>query len=263
MFAPQRYFDMYPDSKLKMPEAPESDLDDVPAAGKKMAAARQEEHDRIAREGKWREAVRAYLASISFADQMVGRLLGALAASSYAGNTIVVFWSDNGWHLGEKKHWHKSTLWERSTHVPLILAGPGMRATGQTRPQPVNLLDIYPTLVEMCGLPPKRELEGTSLVPVLRNLKQKRNPTVATFLAGIHAVRSERWRYICYQDGSEELYDCVTDPNEFHNLAAEAKHEGVKRELAQWMPKTSTPPKPERDQFDFDFQTYTWKLKAP
>ncbi|MGH9722646.1 MAG: sulfatase, partial [Bryobacteraceae bacterium] len=151
MFAPQNYFDLYPENKIAMPEVPESDLDDVPPAGKKMAAARQEEHDRIAREGKWRDAVRAYLASISFADAMVGRLLSMLGKSPYAGNTIVVFWSDNGWHLGEKRHWHKSTLWERSTHVPMILAGPGMRAIGQTRTQPVNLLDLYPTLVEMCG----------------------------------------------------------------------------------------------------------------
>jgi arylsulfatase A-like enzyme len=262
MFAPQRYFDLYPESKVKLPEAPATDLDDVPAAGKKMAAARQEEHDRIAREGKWREAVHAYLASISFADQMVGRMVDALARSPHAANTVVVFWSDNGWHLGEKRHWHKSTLWERSTHVPIIFAGPGMRATGQTRRQPANLLDIYPTLVEMCGLPPKRELEGTSLVPVLHNPKQKRNPTVTTFLPGNHAVRSERWRHIRYQDGSEELYDCVADPNEFRNLAGEAKYEDVKRELAQWMPKTSAAPKPERDRFDFDFKTYTWRLKA-
>ena len=263
MFAPQSYFDLYPESQVKLPEAPESDLDDVPAAGKKMAAARQEEHDRIAREGKWRDAVRAYLASISFADAMVGRLVAALDKSPHAGNTIIVLWSDNGWHLGEKKHWHKSTLWQRSTHVPLILAGPGMRAAGQARTQPVNLLDIYPTLVEMCGLPPKADLEGTSLFPLLREPNTKRPPTVTTFLPGNHAVRSERWRYIRYQDGAEELYDCLTDPNEFRNLAAGVKYARLKRELGRWMPATSAPSKPGRDRFDFDFATYTWKLKAP
>jgi arylsulfatase A-like enzyme len=193
---------------------------------------------------------------------MVGQVLQALQNSAYANNTVAVLWSDNGWHLGEKKHWHKSTLWQRSTHVPMIMAGPGTRQTGTARQQPVNLLDIYPTLVELCGLPQKQDLEGTSLVPLLRDARAKRNPTLSTFGPGNHAVISERWRYIRYHDGSEELYDRVNDPQEFTNLAGEPKHAAVKRELARYMPATSAPSKPERDAFDFDFSTYTWKRKS-
>ena len=261
MFAPQSYFDMYPDADVRIPITLEDDLDDVPEPGRKMAAARQEEYDRILREGKWRDAVRAYLASITFADAMIGRVLSSLASSAYASNTIVVFWSDNGWHLGEKKHWHKSTLWQRSTHVPMIIAGADVREPGKDRGQPVNLLDIYPTLVEMCGLPAKTNLEGTSLVPLLRDPGSKRNPTVTTYLPGNHAVRDERWRYIRYADGSEELYDCIKDPNEFHNLAGQPQYDRQKRELAKWAPQTSATPKPDRNAFDFDFPSYTWKLK--
>jgi arylsulfatase A-like enzyme len=125
----------------------------------------------------------------------------------------------------------------------------------------VNLLDLYPTLVEMCNLPRRSELEGASLVPLLRDPSVKRHPTVTTFNAGNHAVVSERWRYIRYNDGTEELYDRVTDPNEFTNVASKPDLAPVKTDLAKWMPKTSAPAKPERDAFDFDFKSYSWRLK--
>ena len=262
MFAPQKYFDLYPENKVRIPEAPENDLDDVPAEGQKMAAFRRNEHERIVNEGKWRDAVRSYLACISFADSMIGRIVGALDRSPYARDTILVFWSDNGWHLGEKRHWHKSTLWQRSTHVPLIIAGPGVRAAGRPRTQAVSLLDLYPTLVDACGLPKKADLEGESLTPLLRDASIKRKPAVITYLPGNHAVRDERWRYIRYRDGGEELYDTTADPNEYRNLAGDPKYDSLKRELGQWMPKTSAPSRPERDAYDFDFATYTFKLKA-
>jgi arylsulfatase A-like enzyme len=262
LFAPQSYFDMYPEKDVRIPIAPEDDLDDVPAVGKELAAVRKEEYDRIVAEGKWREAVRAYLASISFADAMVGQMIEALDNSEYRDNTILVFWSDNGWHLGEKQHWHKSTLWQRATHVPLIFAGPGLQSTGQDRNQPVTLLDLYPTMIEMCGLPPKKELDGTTLTPLLRNAKAKRDPAVITYLPGNHAVRTERWRYIRYHDGTEELYDEVADPADFHNLAGQQKYASLKSDLAKYMPKQSAPPKPERSAYDFDYEHYTWKLKS-
>jgi arylsulfatase A-like enzyme len=262
LFAPQSYFDLYPESEVKLPETRADDLDDIPPGGQKLAAFRRSEHERIVKEGKWKEGVRAYLASISFADAMVGRVLRSLEESPYAKNTIVVFWSDNGWHLGEKQHWHKSTLWERSTHVPLIFAGPGVRETGRTRTQPVNLLDLYPTLVEMCGLPSKRELEGESLTPLLKNASAKRNPTVTTYSPDTHSARSERWRYIRYADGGEELYDRQADPNEYTNLAGNNKYDSVKRELARFFPAKSAPPQPERDAYDFDFKSHTWSRKA-
>ncbi len=261
LFAPQNYFDLYPKESVKLPEVPGNDLDDLPPVAQGFAAFRRAEHERIVKEGKWADAVRAYLACISFADAMVGYLLRALRESPYMENTIVVFWSDNGWHLGEKRHWHKSTLWQRSTHVPMIWAGPGVRQTGQARTQPVELLDIYPTLVELCGLPARDDLEGLSLGPLLRDSSATRRPAVSTYEPDNHAVITEQWRYIRYNDGGEELYDRVRDPNEWKNLAADPAHVGLKRDLSQWMPKTSVPPVPSREEYDFDFATYTYKRK--
>jgi arylsulfatase A-like enzyme len=261
MFAPQKYFDMYPPEKVKIPYTPAGDLDDVPKIGQNWAAARREEHDRIVREGKWRDAVRAYLAAITFADAMIGRLLDGLEKSAHARNTIIVFWSDNGWHLGEKDHWHKSTLWQRSTHVPLIIAGPGTRATGQSRKQAVSLLDIYPTLVDLCGLPKRPQLEGLSLRPLLENAQATRPPAVIDFNRGNHAVRTDRWRYIKYNDGTEELYDESVDKEDWKNLAGDPQYTSLKADLAKWIPQSAAPAKPDRNEFEFDFATYTYKRK--
>ncbi len=263
LFSPQSYWDLYPEAKVRLPEAPSNDADDIPPPAQRFAAARRAELERIVSEGKHREFVRAYLAAISFADALVGRVLDALARSRHAGNTLVVFWSDNGWHLGEKRHVHKSTLWQRSTHVPLIVAGPGVRAPGTARRQPVNLLDLYPTLVELCGLRHQARLDGTSLVPLLQDPMAKRQPTVSTFLPGNHAVIGARWRYIIYADGSEELYDRVADPGEFTNLAGQPEHAALKRALAAYAPKTNAPMAPSRDAYDFDFETYSFRRKSP
>lgn len=261
MYSPQRFWDLYPNSKVTLPETRADDLDDVPPIGKQFAAFRRDELDRIIRDGKQKEFVHAYLAAISFADALVGRVLDALDRSAFAKNTIIVFWSDNGWHLGEKQHVHKSTLWQRSTHVPMIFAGPGTQKPGVTRSQPVNLLDLYPTLIEMCGLPVNPRLDGTSLVPLLKDPKAKRNPTVSTYLENNHAVISERWRYITYSDGGEELYDRKEDPNEFTNLANNPEYISIKTDLAKYAPKTSAASKPLMTAYDFDFATYTYKLK--
>ncbi len=262
MYSPQNYWDLYPDGKITLPETRKDDLDDIPPVGQQFAAFRREEFERIVKEGKWRDLVHAYLAAISFADALVGRVLAALEESAYANNTIIVFWSDNGWHLGEKQHVHKSTLWQRSTHVPLIFAGPGMRDYGVTRPQPVSLLDLYPTLVEMCNLPANSRLEGKSLVPLLNDSKGRRDPTISTYLPGNHAVISERWRYIIYSDGGEELYDRKADPDEFTNLAKKTEYLPVKRDLARYAPKTSAAMQPLVTDYDFDFASYTYRRKA-
>ena len=262
LFAPKEYFDLYPDKAVRLPEIREDDLDDIPAVGQQLAAVRRAEHERIVREGKWREAIHAYLAAISFADAMVGRLVAALDRSPHAADTILVFWSDNGWHLGEKLHWHKSTLWQRSTHVPMILRTPGARAVGRPRTQPVSLLDLYPTLLELCDLPAKPELEGASLAPLLKEPGATRRPAVITYLPGNHAVCTRQWRYIRYRDGGEELYDRNADRHEFRNLAGLPQHAELKRELARWLPRTSAPPKPDRKAYDFDFKTYTWRRRT-
>lgn len=261
MYSPQRFFDLYPPERVRMPETLKNDLDDVPPIGRKFAEFRRIEFDRIVREGKWRDSVQAYLAAITFADAMVGRVLKAVESSRHAANTAVIFWSDNGWHLGEKQHFHKSTLWQRSTHVPLIFAGPGLRQTGVARKQPVSLIDLYPTISDLCGLPVRRELDGDSLRPLLTNAKAQRKPALITFMPGNFAVRDERWRYIRYSDGTEELYDEDKDPGDFHNMAANPKLTPVKQRLARYIPERSAPMVPGRDEFDFDFATHTYRRK--
>jgi arylsulfatase A-like enzyme len=156
-----------------------------------------------------------------------------------------VLWSDHGWHLGEKGITGKNSLWERSTRVPLIFAGPGT-APGAKCSRPAELLDVYPTLLDLCGLPANKTNEGLSLVSQLRDATAARErPAITTHNPGNHAVRSEKWRYIRYADGSEELYDTVKDPREWTNLAADPVYAASKRELAKWLPATSAPPLPD------------------
>ncbi len=262
MYAPQRFFDMYPEASVHIPDTRDDDLTDLPPLAQQLAAFRRPEFERIRNAGKWKEFVRAYLAAISFADSLVGSIIDALDNSEYANNTILVFWSDNGWHLGEKQHVHKSTLWQRSTHVPFIISGPGLKAKGTTRTQPVSTFDIYPTLVDLCGLPANPRVEGKSLRSLLENPKAKHDPIVSTHLPGTHCVINAKWRYIIYPDGSEELYDRKADRNEFTNVASNPKHSGIKQRLAKFAPPTSAKPQPQVSDFDFDFATYTYKRKA-
>ena len=244
-FASQKWFDLYPDATLQMPPVKADDRNDVPDFAWNLHWKLPEPRlSWLQANNQWRPLVRAYLASISFMDSQVGRLLDALDASPHADNTIIVLWSDHGWHLGEKGITGKNSLWERSTRVPLMLAGPGI-AKGVKTNRPVELLDLYPTLIELSGLPARKELEGHSLATLLKNPKAARPwPAITTHNVGNHSVRSERWRYIRYADGSEELYDCQTDPNEWTNLAADPKHAERKKELARWLPKTDVPAAP-------------------
>jgi arylsulfatase A-like enzyme len=145
--------------------------------------------------------------------------------------------------------------------VPLILAGPGIRQPGVDRSQPVNLLDLYPTIIDLTGIPRRNDLDGSSLLPLLQDAKAARQPTVTTYLVGNHAVRDERWRYIRYRDGGEELYDLNSDPNEYTNLASSPRHIAVKERLAKFVPPSSAPPAPQRTAYEFDFATHRWKLK--
>lgn len=262
LYAPQRYFDLYPEAKVFLPEVRDDDLSDLPPLAQKLAEFRREEFQRIRDTGKWKEFVRAYLACISFADAMVGDIVAALDQSPYAANTHLVFWSDNGWHLGEKEHVHKSTLWQRSTHVPLIWRGPGVQAPGVARRQPVSTLDLYPTLIDVCGLERNTRLDGQSLQPLLANPRAARETAVCTHLPRTHAVVDTRWRYNVYADGSEELYDRRKDRHEFTNLASNPRYSAVKQRLARHVPPTSAPPVPLNTEYDFDFATHTYRRKA-
>ena len=238
-YASQKWFDLYPADTVKLPPVKDADRDDLPRFASYLHWSLPEPRLAWLKEnGQWAPLVRAYLASVSFADSQVGRVLDALKTAGLDEKTIVVLWSDHGWHLGEKGITGKNTLWERSTRVPLIVAGPGIARAKCGRP--AELLDLYPTLVEMAGLPTKEELEGHSLAPLLKNDKAERKwPAITTHNQNNHAVRTERWRYIRYADGSEELYDCRDDPNEWTNLAKEPKYADVRKELSAWLPKTN------------------------
>ena len=172
---------------------------------------------------------------------MIGRLLKALDESGVADNTVVVLWGDHGYHLGEKEITGKNTLWDRSTRVPLIFAGPGV-AKGARCTRPAELLDMYPTLVELCGLPPRKDLEGISLCPQLADAKAPRErPAITSHNQGNHGIRSERYRYIRYADGSEEFYDLQKDKNEWTNLAKDPACAELIAEHRKWLPKPDRP----------------------
>lgn len=239
-YVPQKYYDLYPLSSIKLPKVIANDLADVPDAGVKIAKPKGD-HKFIVDNKQWEKAVQGYLASITFADAQIGRLLDALENSAYAKNTIIVFFGDHGWHLGEKEHWRKFALWEEASRVPFIVYAPGLSKENAISERTVNLLDIYPTLAELCNLPSKKEWEGNSIVPLLNDPTRTWDfPSVTTHGFGNHAVRSEKWRYIRYNDGSEELYDHDNDPQEFKNLAKDEKYGAEKRKLAKSLPAINT-----------------------
>lgn len=236
-YAPQRFFDARPLDTTQLPEVLDEDRDDLPAAALQLTAnATPPSHDWFVSSGQWRPAIQAYLAAVSFTDAQVGRLIDALDQSPARENTIIVLFSDHGFHLGEKQRWAKQSLWERSTRVPLIISVPkGLR--GATCSRPVELLSVYPTLLDLCDLPRPDEIEGVSLKPLLQDPDANWNhAAITTYQANNHAVRSERYRYIRYADGGEELYDHQNDPNEWTNLADHPEMNSVKQEHARWLP---------------------------
>ncbi|MHC4996585.1 MAG: sulfatase, partial [Planctomycetota bacterium] len=240
-WAPPETFKRYPFSKVKLPPMPEGDLDDVPPIGKTMAHTEYFIWENTTRQpvdspGSLKKMVQSYQASSDYADQMVGRLLDQLDATGRADNTIIVLWADHGYHLGDKEACVKFTLWEKANRVPFIIVAPGVTKPGTVIDRPVGLVDIYPTLIELTGLPPRNDLDGQSLVPLLKNPKAKWDrPALMTQLRGNHAVRSDRWRYIRYNDGTEELYDHNNDPWEHTNLAGDPKHASVIAQHKKWL----------------------------
>ena len=245
-YVPEKYFKMFPPDKVTLPKVQKTDLDDVPELGRKMARP-EGDHAKVIKTNNWRNAVSGYLASMAFADACVGRVLEALDAGPYAGNTIIVLWGDHGWHLGEKLHWRKFTLWEEATRCPLMIVAPGATAPGGVCARPVGLIDIYPTLVDLCGLGPNEALEGTSLLPQLKDPGAASDgPALTTYGRLNHSLRSERWRYIRYRDGTEELYDHAGDEMEWTNLAGDAKFDPVKKDLARYLPTVNAPEAPGR-----------------
>ena len=255
LFAPKRYFDLYDGVDIKLPETKADDLDDLSPIARELAleAETAGAHATVLKFHQWQAAVKAYLACVSFVDAQVGRLLDAVEAGPNAGNTVIVLWGDHGWHLGEKQHWGKWTGWQRSTRVPLIVA-PARDANtlaasrGARCAEPVSLLDLYPTFIELCSLPPRDGLAGRSLVPQIENPAQTTGRVVlTTFGEGNYSVTGQRWHYIRYEDGSEELYDRSADPHEWSNLAAVPEHAIQRVVLAKHLPKVSAAPAPDTD----------------
>ncbi len=240
-YVPQAYFDMHPLDRVELPATVPDDLDDVP--GSERYAANQRIHRWVRETANWERGVQAYLASVSFADAMVGRLLDALDESDRADKTVLVLFSDHGYHLGEKGQWRKYTLWEDSTHVPLIVVAPGITKPGSRSEAPVSTLDIYPTLADLAELDPPGHLEGHSLLPLLRNPDAEwPHQAITTYRFGNHAVRTRRYRYIRYENGDEELYDHDEDPNEWRNLASSPGHADIKVRLEALLPRVNVEP---------------------
>jgi arylsulfatase A-like enzyme len=233
---------MYPLDKIELPKVLESDLDDVPPPGVQIAK-RAGDHANILRSGRWKEAVQGYLAATTFTDAMIGRLLDGLDRSPNRDQTIIVMWCDHGWHLGEKLHWRKFTLWEEATRAPMIWVVPGMTKPGSVCHRTVDFMSVYPTLCDLCGIRTPRHVEGVSIRPLLIDPQSAWDrPARTTYQFNNHAIRTEKWRYIRYRDGAEELYDEVNDPREWINLANQRQFDGVKLELARWIPTVNNHP---------------------
>lgn len=243
---PKKYFDLYPLETLQMPQVIPDDLADVPEAGVAFAKPNGV-HAAVVREGVWKDRVRAYLASVSYADAQIGRLLNALEESKHHENTIIVFVSDHGWHLGQKKHWAKSALWRQATRVPLIWVVPGVTEAGSKTERAVDLTSLFPTLCELSGTPIPEHAEGISIVPLLADPNAKwKQPAITTHLRNNHAITTEDWRYIRYADGSEELYHQKKDPHEWTNQAADPAFASIKEDLARFLPQVNAPPVPRK-----------------
>jgi arylsulfatase A-like enzyme len=246
MYVPKRYWDRLPPvDQIKLPPTKADDRADLSQYAKQLTAGfpAPRQHWFEQHPPQWRKAVKSYLASTTFADAQAGRVLKALRQSQYAKNTIVVLLSDHGFALGEKRRWAKRSLWERSTQVPLIVAGAGL-PQGQRCHQPVGLIDIFPTLQQLCDLPNNPKLAGTSFLPQLQDPQTPREPTFTTFWVDNHAVRSRNWRLIQYASGDMELYNHQRDPNEWHNRLHKQSAPSVVETLKTHLPPDDASPIP-------------------
>ena len=238
---PRKYFDLHPLDKIELPPHKTDDLADVPPAGRQMAKP-EGDHRAILESGRWKEAVQAYLAAISYADAMIGRLIDGLDKSPMAKNTIIVLWGDHGWHLGEKQHWRKFALWEEATRAPLIWVAPGVTKPNGVCDRTVDFMSIYPTLTDLAGLATPAHVQGKSVRPLLGDPAAPwSDPAITTHGHKNHSARVEGWRYIRYANGDEELYDESKDPYEWTNLAGREEFAAKKAELSKLLPATDQP----------------------
>ncbi len=250
-YVPQKYFDMFPLDEIEVPILKEDDLEDVPERAKQLTVGKSRFVDSVIEHGLHKQAVQAYQATTAYADAQLGRVLDALDASPCKDNTIVVFLSDHGFHLGEKNHWQKATLWEEATHCLLMIRAPGMTAPGSVSQRFVSLQDIYPTLAELCGIEPPEYLDGRSLVPLLKNPDAEWESTAITGLCekstpddAYLTIRNEFGRYTRYGNGQEEFYHSQKDPREWTNEIDNPKYAEVIEKLKKHLPDLSETAKP-------------------
>lgn len=241
-YVPQKWFDQHPIDGLKMPPCRADDWDDLPSISKRVNVAPAMPAMYWVLETKhWPAILQSHLASTTFVDHQVGKLLDALDASPFAQNTLIILWTDHGYHLGEKGRFAKQSLWQEASRVPLIIAGPKIEGGRQTN-APVQLLDLYPTLTDLLGLPPNPRNEGHSLWALLENTEASwEHPAITTYGPGNHAIQTTTHRYIRYEDGSAELYDHREDPNEWENLASAPSSETTIKQLDALVPKVNAP----------------------
>ena len=247
---PKPWFDQFPLESIRRPAEPDGvdDWADMPEFARRLARTHAHkplhkglsDHEYIVANDEWDATIRAYQASIAFVDRQIGRFVQQLKENPRGRETFVMLVSDHGWHLGEKKHWCKGAIWEQTTHIPFIVRGPGIR-NGSTCTQPVSLIDVYPSLIDLAGFETPKWLDGTSIMPQLAEPALPRGPAISSYGGGNTSIRTERWRYIRYEDGSEELYDHHSDPNEWTNLADKPMHEETKKMLARMIPTVQHP----------------------
>ncbi|WP_017257324.1 sulfatase [Pedobacter arcticus] len=239
-YVPQKWFDLYDPAKLHLPPYLANDRDDLPAITKKIDDwPMMPTAEWAIKNNEWRNILQAYLACVTYTDHNIGRVLDALEKSDYANNTIIVLWSDHGYRLGEKNTFAKVSLWDRATRAPLMFAGAGISSSKKID-KPVELIDIYPTIIDLAGLNPYKANEGFSLKPLIINENAKwKHPAITTWGKNNHSIKTADFRFIQYEDGSQELYDILKDPNEWHNLAPEQRYSRTINKLKKQLPKTN------------------------
>ena len=249
-YVPQKWLDLFPLKKIKLPPVLMDDLSDIPESSRRMHELPKYPKLKFLRKNddeQFRKCVRAYLASIAFVDYQVGRVIDALDQGPHAEDTNIILFSDHGYHIGEKDRVSKHSLWEESTRVPLVvvpakLKAVGFKESGKACSKPVGLIDLYPTMLEMCDLPPNKKNEGMSLVPLLRDpSKEWRFAILTTYARENHSLRSEHYRYLRLEDGAEEFYDHQTDPNEWTNIAGNKKYAKEIMKFRSTLPKNDAP----------------------
>jgi choline-sulfatase len=244
-YVPQKYFDMFPMDEVTVPEILENDLDDVPPLAKAVTAGKSNFVNQVLKSGLHKQGVQAYLATTAYSDAQIGRVLDALEKSPYRNNTIVVLMTDHGFHLAEKNHWQKGTLWEEATHCVLMFRVPWLTKAEGKSERYVSLQDIFPTITELCGIETPDYVDGRSLVPLLKKPDAKWESTAVSALYDRYiSIRNEKYRYTRYIDGQEEFYDCINDPHEWTNKINDPKFKNEIPELKSAVPEWSdmTPP---------------------